>query len=130
MYFFLEGRQDILLKQEFLHLEQWFKTFLNSLPLQMQDEPHPSHKIGRFFIGHIGWYEFTNVGTSKTFTIDKNLCKEITRATSGTMELCIRTYQGSTQIGSDVYKNLTVYVPEDVVPTVFPAGTSVCKDNR
>lgn len=69
-------------------------------------------------IGNSAWYEFTNVGTSKTFTIDKNLCKEITRATSGTMELCIRTYQGSTQIGSDVYKNLTVYVPEDVVPTV------------
>ena len=56
MYFFLEDRQDILSKQEFLHLEQWFKTFLNSLPLQMQDELHPSHKIGRFFIGHIGWY--------------------------------------------------------------------------
>ena len=69
-------------------------------------------------VGNSSWYDLgKGIGTSKTFTIDMALCSQFPSATSGTMQLCVRTYNGSTQIGSDVYKNVTVYVPSSVVPS-------------
>lgn len=69
-------------------------------------------------LGNSKWYDLgTGYGTSITFTPDINLCSQLPNATSGTLELCIRTYSGTTKIGSDVYKNVTVNVPASVMPT-------------
>ena len=76
---------------------------------------------------HSLWYSFgdltwqgiaSGVETSKTFTPPLNLCSQIPNATSGTLKLILRTYNGSTQIGSDVTKSITVSVPSSVVPTM------------
>lgn len=70
-------------------------------------------------LGNSQWYDLgTGIGTSKTFTISNDLLSQLPSTTSGTLELCVRTYNGSTQIGSDVYKNVTVYVNNNVVPKV------------
>lgn len=70
-------------------------------------------------LGSSSWYDLgTGIGTQKAFTISNNLLSQLPSATSGTLQLCLRTYNGSTQIGSDVYKNVTVYVADSVVPTV------------
>ena len=60
----------------------------------------------------------SSVTTSTSFTLPMSLCNKITSSTSGTLQLCLRTYNGSTKIGSDVTKNVTVTVPTSVVPTV------------
>lgn len=60
----------------------------------------------------------SSVTTSTSFTLPMSLCSKITNATSGTLQLCLRTYNGSTKIGDDVTKNVTVTVPTSVVPTV------------
>ena len=63
-------------------------------------------------VGNSGWYDLgTGIGTSKTFTIDSATASQFKTTSSGTMQLCVRTYNGTTQIGDDVYKNVTVYVP-------------------
>lgn len=70
-------------------------------------------------LGNSKWYDLgTGIGTQKTFTISNELLSQLPNSTSGTLELCVRTYNGSTQIGADVYKNITVYVANSVVPTV------------
>lgn len=70
-------------------------------------------------LGNSAWYDLgTGIGTSKTFTVSNDLLSQLPSATSGTLQLCVRTYNGNTQIGSDVYKNITVYVANSVVPTV------------
>lgn len=70
-------------------------------------------------VGNSAWYDLgSGIGTSKTFTIDIATCSQFPSATSGTMQLCIRTFNGTTQVGSDVYKNVTVSVPTSVVPTI------------
>lgn len=60
----------------------------------------------------------TGYGTSCTFTPPMSLCNSIPNSTSGILNLCVRTLSGSTMIGSDVYKDITVYVPSSVVPSV------------
>lgn len=70
-------------------------------------------------LGNSAWYDLgTGIGTSKTFTVSNDLLSQLPSATSGTLQLCIRTYNGTAQVGSDVYKNITVYVANSVVPTV------------
>lgn len=70
-------------------------------------------------LGDSSWYDLgTGIGTQKTFTISNDLLSQLPSATSGTLQLCLRTYNGSTQIGSDVYKNVTVYVANSVIPAV------------
>ena len=70
-------------------------------------------------LGNSSWYDLgAGIGTQKTFTISNDLLSQLPSSTSGTLQLCIRTYNGSTQIGSDVYKNVTVYVASSVVPKV------------
>lgn len=75
---------------------------------------------------HSMWYSFGNktwqhiggdIGTQKTFQPPLSLCGEIPNASSGTMTLILRTYNGSTQIGVDVTKTITVKVPTSVVPS-------------
>jgi hypothetical protein len=64
-------------------------------------------------VGNSGWYDLgKGIGTSKTFTIDIATANQFTTTSSGTMQLCVRTFNGTTQVGSDVYKDVTVYVPD------------------
>lgn len=70
-------------------------------------------------LGNSAWYDLgKGIGTQKVFTISNDLLSQLPSATSGTLQLCLRTYNGNTQIGSDVYKNVTVYVASSVVPSV------------
>lgn len=69
-------------------------------------------------VGESDWYDLgTGIGTSKTFTIDIATANQFPNSMSGNMQLCVRTFNGTTQIGSDVYSNVTVYVP-DYSPTI------------
>lgn len=88
---------------------------------------------------HTLWYSFgsltwqgigSSIGTSATFTPPLSICSQVPSSTSGAMTLILRTYNGTTQIGSDVYKTITVYVPSSVAPnisgvTISEANTSV-----
>lgn len=67
---------------------------------------------------HSLWYKIGNgswvgigsgIGTSKTWTLPISLNNQIPNSTSLTLTYILRTYNGSTQIGSDVYYNYTVY---------------------
>ena len=70
-------------------------------------------------LGNSSWYDLgTGIGSQKVFTISNDLLSQLPSSTSGTLQLCLRTYNGSAQIGSDVYKNITVYIASSVVPTV------------
>lgn len=69
-------------------------------------------------LGNSKWYDLgTGHGSTITFTPDGALQSQLPNSTSGTLELCIRTFNGSTRVGSDVYKNITVYI-KGVAPTV------------
>lgn len=59
----------------------------------------------------------SGVGTSHTFTPSINDSNLLPNATSGTAEITVDTYSGSTYIGYNA-KNITVYVPSSVVPTI------------
>ena len=61
---------------------------------------------------HALWYSFgsktwqsigSSIATSKTFMLPISLCNEVPHSTKGTLTLILRTYNGTTQIGSDVY---------------------------
>ena len=61
-------------------------------------------------IGNGGWVGIdSGIGTSKTWTLPTSLNNQIPNSTSLTLTYILRTYNGSTQIGSDVYYNYTVY---------------------
>lgn len=77
-----------------------------------------THKLW-YKLGNSGWSnEYAFTGTSVTFTISNSLLSQLSTATSGTLQLCIGTYSGSTLIGGYVYKDVTVYASSDVQPTV------------
>lgn len=82
---------------------------------------------------HSMWYSFGSVSwatvgagltTSASFTPPLTLASQVPNATSGTMTLILRTYNGSTQIGGDVTKTVTIYVPSYVVPTISSISAS------
>lgn len=57
-------------------------------------------------------------GTSVSFTPSLDLARHLPKSSSGLMDICIRTYNGSTQIGSDVYSNGWYFkIPDSVKPT-------------
>ena len=69
---------------------------------------------------HTLWYSFgsktwqgigSGIATNSTFTPPMSLCSEIPNSTSGSMTVILRTYYGSTQIGSDQYYYYTMNVP-------------------
>lgn len=66
---------------------------------------------------------FTNIATSKTFTIPAAWVDQIPSATSKTGTVIVTTYNGSTELGSNS-KSFTVTVPSSVKPTVSLAGTN------
>lgn len=82
-------------------------------------------------LGDSKWYDLgKNLGTTIKFTPDIELCSQLPNKTSGTLQLCIRTYNGSSQVGSDVYKDVTVNVPNNVVPTIDSISLSVVNENE
>lgn len=76
---------------------------------------------------HQVWYrvfgsEWIDLGknhtTSVSFTPSLDLARHLPKSSSGLMDICIRTYNGSTQIGSDVYSNSWHFkIPDSVKPT-------------
>lgn len=59
-----------------------------------------------------------NHATNVSFVPNIDLARHNTKAKSGTMDICVRTYNGDTQIGNDVYSNGWYFeIPESVKPT-------------
>lgn len=59
-----------------------------------------------------------NHGTSVSFTPSLDLARHLPKSSSGLMDICVRTYNGTTQIGSDVYSNGWYFkIPDSVKPT-------------
>lgn len=71
-------------------------------------------------IGNSAWIDLgKGHGTTCTFTPDLGKCTYIPNKTSEVLSLCVRTYSGSTQIGSDVYNyNYKINVPSSVAPSI------------
>lgn len=64
---------------------------------------------------HLG----NNHDTSVQFTVPIEYANRITNSATGTLDVCVRTLQGDTIIGRDVYLNGTsILVPKDIVPTL------------
>lgn len=68
-------------------------------------------KVGNSSFINLG----TGFGTSVSFVPEISLCSHFPNATSGTMQLRIITFNGSTQIGSAVDKSISVQLPSGVV---------------
>jgi len=76
---------------------------------------------------HQVWYrvfgsEWIDLGknhtTSVSFTPPLELARQLPKTSSGTMDICVRTYNGTTQIGSDFYSNGWKFnIPNSVKPT-------------
>ena len=82
---------------------------------------------------HSMWYSFGSktwqwiggsLSTSASFTPPLSLCSEFPNATSGSIAIILRTYYGSTQIGSDKYYYYDMSVPSSVVPSVSSISLS------
>lgn len=59
-----------------------------------------------------------NHTTSVSFTPSLDLARYLPKSSSGVMDICIRTYNGTTQIGSDFYSNGWKFnIPDTVRPT-------------
>lgn len=73
-------------------------------------------------MGDSEWYVVSDdIDTSITFTPTIELCYQIPNSEYGVLQLCLRTMNGTTQIGSDVYKNIDAYV---YIPDMKPVITS------
>lgn len=69
-------------------------------------------------MGNSKWFDVgSKLTTSVTFTPTNDLKSQLPNSTNGTLQLRLRTYNGATQIGSDVYKNITVYL-KGIAPTI------------
>lgn len=60
----------------------------------------------------------TNAATSCTFTPSKDLAKYIPKSVTGTLEVSIGTFKGSTQIGDWVYSSITLWASADSKPYI------------
>ena len=59
-----------------------------------------------------------NHTTSVSFTPSLDLARHLPKSSSGLMDICVRTYNGTTQVGSDVYSNGWHFkIPDSVKPT-------------
>ena len=66
----------------------------------------------------------TGIGTSASYTIPQTWLNAIPNTTSGTGNVTVTTYSGSTKIGSAVSKSFSVTVPSTVVPTISAVSLS------
>ncbi len=64
-----------------------------------------------------------NLGTSKAWTVPLSLASQIPNATSGTVTITAKTYNGSTLIGTKTV-SFTAKVPASVVPTIGSVGVA------
>lgn len=71
-----------------------------------------------FYINNSYYQKYTGVATSQVFTIPETWYSAMPSSTSRTAYCRITTYNGGTQIGSEVTKSFTVNVPSNIVPTV------------
>lgn len=73
-----------------------------------------------------GWIDLgKNHDTSAQFTVPIEYANRITNSVTGTLDVCVRTFQGDTRIGEDAYLNGTsILVPENIVPTLESVSTS------
>ena len=62
--------------------------------------------------------------TSITFVPPLSLCNEIPDAKVATVELVLRTYSGSNQIGSDTYGYVKLYTPASIGPSISSISVS------
>lgn len=76
-----------------------------------------THSV-EFYINDSYYQKYTGVGTSQVFTIPTSWYNAMPSSTSCTAYCRITTYNGGTQVGSQVSKAFTVNVPSNVVPTV------------
>lgn len=60
----------------------------------------------------------TSAGTSVSFTPALSLASNAPKSTTLTLNLKIETYSGTTKIGSDATKSISVSIPSSVIPTV------------
>ena len=66
-----------------------------------------------------------NHTTSVSFVPSLDLARHNTKASSGTMDICLRTYNGTTQVGNDVYSNgWYMTIPESMKP-IFSSLTLI-----
>lgn len=74
-----------------------------------------THRIA-YKIGTGSWSADTSpFATSVSITPPLSQCSGLPNSTSGSMQIRLQTYNGSTKIGSLVYKTITVKVPSDKV---------------
>ena len=73
-----------------------------------------------------GWIDLgKNHDTSAQFTVPIEYANRITNSVTGTLDVCVRTFQGDTRIGEDAYLNGTsILVPENIVPTLESVSTN------
>lgn len=64
------------------------------------------------------WIEVgKNLGNTVSFTPPKALANKNINATNGILDICVRTYDGTQQIGSDVYSyGYSIALPDDAKP--------------
>lgn len=77
-----------------------------------------THKVGYYRTdGSRTMGIIENVGTSTSFTLPLSDASLLPNATTGTANIIVDTYSGSTRIGS-ASRNFTVTVPDSVVPSI------------
>ncbi len=71
-------------------------------------------------INDSGWVDLGNGhDTNVQFTVPIDYANRITNSENGSLDVCVRTYQGNNQIGEDIYKRgLNIKVPSSIVPTL------------
>lgn len=71
------------------------------------------------------WVLFnTEATTSASFTIPVSESSFLPNSSSGRMDIMVKTMQGSTQIGANIFTGKTVYVPSSVVPSFSSLSVS------
>lgn len=71
-----------------------------------------------FYINSTYYKKYTNVGTSRSFTIPNSWYNSMPSKTSCTAYCRVTTYNGTTQIGDKVRTSFTVKVPNTIVPSI------------
>lgn len=85
-----------------------------------------THQVYWKFTGQSSYTSASSsAGTSLTWTPPAStLCALIPSTTKGTLTVLVRTYYGSTKIGSDATKTLTLSVPSSIVPSLTSVSVS------
>lgn len=73
--------------------------------------------------------EFTNVGTSLSFTLPASWIAGVPNATSATVTVTVKTMNGSTQVGNAATATFTATVPASIVPSISSVTESFVNDN-